>query len=253
MVGSVRSFDIMGSTKPQRWIARPQLAGLRSVLAVCAHPDDESFGLGAIIAGLTQDGTDVSLICLTHGEASTLGGSPDLVDRRKDELEQAVRVLGLRSTQLLDYGDGRLTAVPLSDLVQEVASAIDLTQARALLVFDPEGVSGHDDHRRATAAARCAAEAAGIPVFAWVIPYQVAKQLNFQFGTKFNGRSPDVVDVVLHVDRSRQLEAIARHASQSVDNPVLRHRLDLMRDTEWLMYLDPPDHSAQDEAEDDST
>ena len=41
------------------------------VLAVCAHPDDESFGLGGVIAALVAAGTRVDLICLTGGEAST--------------------------------------------------------------------------------------------------------------------------------------------------------------------------------------
>jgi LmbE family N-acetylglucosaminyl deacetylase len=197
------------------------------VLAVCAHPDDESFGLGAIIAGLTESGTDVTLICLTHGEASTLSGGGDLHDRRKDELERAGRVLGLDSTQLLDYGDGCLPAVPLSDLADRVALAIESTKADALLVFDPEGVTGHADHQRATGAARAAAAAAGVPVLAWVIPSEVAEELNRQFGTEFTGYPSGAADFVLEVDRSCQLRAIEEHASQSLDNPVLRRRLEV--------------------------
>jgi len=43
-----------------------------SVLAVIAHPDDESFGLGAVIDQFTAAGTAVHILCYTHGEASTL-------------------------------------------------------------------------------------------------------------------------------------------------------------------------------------
>ena len=44
-----------------------------SVLAVCAHPDDESFALGALLHHLAAHGAETSVLCFTHGEASTLG------------------------------------------------------------------------------------------------------------------------------------------------------------------------------------
>jgi hypothetical protein len=47
-----------------------------SVLVVVAHPDDESFGLGAILDAFTAAGATVEVLCLTHGEASTLHGAP---------------------------------------------------------------------------------------------------------------------------------------------------------------------------------
>jgi LmbE family N-acetylglucosaminyl deacetylase len=48
------------------------LPAWRSVLAVVAHPEDESFGLGAIVDVFTRSGSGVEVLCLTHGEASTL-------------------------------------------------------------------------------------------------------------------------------------------------------------------------------------
>src|SRR5665811_2085516 len=47
-----------------------------TVLAVVAHPDDESFGLGALLDAFTNAGASVEVLCLTHGEASTLHGTP---------------------------------------------------------------------------------------------------------------------------------------------------------------------------------
>jgi LmbE family N-acetylglucosaminyl deacetylase len=44
-----------------------------SLLAVCAHPDDESFGLGAALAAFTGQHTRAGVLCFTRGEASTLG------------------------------------------------------------------------------------------------------------------------------------------------------------------------------------
>jgi N-acetylglucosamine malate deacetylase 2 len=49
-----------------------------AALAVCAHPDDETFGLGAVLAALVDAGTAVVVLCFTRGEASTLGPPCDL-------------------------------------------------------------------------------------------------------------------------------------------------------------------------------
>ena len=48
-----------------------------SALAVYAHPDDDTFGLGAVLGALVDAGTAVGGLCFTRGEASTLGGRPD--------------------------------------------------------------------------------------------------------------------------------------------------------------------------------
>ena len=47
-----------------------------SVLAVIAHPDDASFGLGAILDTFVFAGAKVEILCLTHGQAWTLEGAP---------------------------------------------------------------------------------------------------------------------------------------------------------------------------------
>jgi N-acetylglucosamine malate deacetylase 2 len=52
------------------------LAGVTSVLAVVAHPDDESFGLGGVVERLTGRGATASVLCFTHGRR------PDVRHRR---------------------------------------------------------------------------------------------------------------------------------------------------------------------------
>ena len=82
-----------------------------AVLAVVAHPDDESFGLGAIIDKMTSAGAAVHVLCYTHGEASTLNqAGADLIRQRARELRQAGAALGVSTVALLDYPDGRLAA-----------------------------------------------------------------------------------------------------------------------------------------------
>ena len=209
--------------------------GARSVLAVVAHPDDESFGLGAVIANLVEHGTAVSVLCFTHGEASTLHGAErDLGTVRARELAEATRTLGVHRVTLLDYRDAALEEVPMGDLVAHVRVEIDAVTPDIVLIFDEEGITRHPDHRRASEAAREAACAAGRRTVAWAMPAQVAEQLNREFGATFAGRPAGDLEELTHVDRERQRRAIACHPSQATDNRVLWRRLDLLGDTEWV-------------------
>src|SRR5215470_8919963 len=114
-----------------------------SVLAVCAHPDDESFGLGAALAAFAVRGTPTAVLCLTHGTASALGTSHgDLHQIRAAELAAATAELGVGDVELLDYPDGALAQQPAELLSGHVQQAAAWANAGLLLVFDEGG-----DHR----------------------------------------------------------------------------------------------------------
>lgn len=212
------------------------LPSAKEVLAICAHPDDESFGLGAILGALSELGTRVRVLCFTHGEASTLGdtGQP-LAEVRAEELNSAAAVLGIDDTKLMAYPDGHLVEVPLDELTQLVEDAIE--NAELLLVFDEDGITGHPDHSQATKAALQAAKRRKLPVLAWALPESIALQLNTEYGTTFVGRSEDRIDITIDTDRELQRAAIACHASQSLHNPILWRRLELLGTREHLRWL----------------
>lgn len=214
------------------------LPELASLLVVCAHPDDESFGLGAVLHAFAAGGTRLAVLCFTRGEASTLRGvDGDLSTIRAGELAAASGHLGVGLVELLGYPDGALAAQPRAELVDHIQKTARDVAADGLLVFDDGGITGHPDHQAATDAAIEAADALDLPVFAWAIPARVASALNDEFGTTFVGRERADCSIVLEVDRAAQLEAIDCHASQSTANPVLRRRLELQQQHEWLRVL----------------
>ncbi len=230
-------------TEQPRYRGRPgPLAGARSVLAVVAHPDDESFGLGAVLSYLTSTGTRCAVLCFTRGEASTLRGAgeipaADLAAVRSAEFAAAARVLGLSGAELLSYPDAGLGLVPLEELAGLVRQAARQVDATHLLAFDADGVTGHPDHARATEAALAVAAELGLPVLGWALPQRVAGQLNAEFGTAFTGHADPVMALRLAVDRHPQRRAIACHHSQSAANPVLWRRLELLGEAEYLRIL----------------
>ncbi len=215
-----------------------ELPRWESVLAVVAHPDDESFGLGAVLDGFARAGATVSVLCLTRGEASTVGTpGPDLSQVRAMELQSAARQLGVASAVLRAYPDGGLAQVEPETLVTEVLREVDARPVQGVLVFDPSGVSGHPDHTAATKAALDAAARRGLPVLGWTIPQSAAEELNDEFGAAFVGHAHHDVDLVVPVDRERQRMASLAHASQAVPTSILWRRLDLVGDVEHLRWL----------------
>lgn len=215
-----------------------ELPKAHSVLAICAHPDDESFGLGAALSYFADSGTSTSVVCFTKGEASTLGvEGDDLGTVRAGELAAAAEELGVANVELLHHPDGALEDESLEDLIAETLGAVERAKPDLLLVFDEGGITGHPDHCRATRVAMEVGQRRGLAVLAWAVADHVAVVLNSEFGAGFVGRAKVDLDFEVKVDRSRQCRAINRHVSQSVDNPVLGRRLEVQGDEECFRWL----------------
>ena len=135
----------------------------KTLLAVLAHPDDESFGLGGTLALYAHRGCDTYLICATGGEAGTvdpehLNGYKDTAELRADELKRAAKILGLKEVFLLGYRDSGMPGsednkhpdAQINHSLDEVAGKIvkyirDL-KPDVVLTFDPIGGYKHPDH-----------------------------------------------------------------------------------------------------------
>jgi len=200
-----------------------------AVLAVVAHPDDESFGLGAIIDRMTSARATVHVLCYTRGEASTLNQTgADLLRQRAHELRQAGTALGVSTVALLDYPDGQLAAVSAGELAAHVTGLAARYHPGGLLVFDDTGVTGH------AAAPPC------LPVLAWALPAGIAGRLRAETGQPFAGQPPERLDFAIGVSRARQRHAALLHASQVSPGSPLWRRLELQGDIEHLRWLVPP-------------
>lgn len=140
------------------------LADASFVLAVVAHPDDETLAMGGLLAGLARRGAEVDVLCLTSGEAAVrhLGVEVEaLADRRERELRTAARRLGVRSVVTARLPDGGLADVPgtaLDAVLRQLEPRPD-AQVVTLWRDDP-----HPDHRAAARAALRAGTTLGTPV-----------------------------------------------------------------------------------------
>jgi LmbE family N-acetylglucosaminyl deacetylase len=67
---------------------------IKRLLICYAHPDDESFGIGSVLAKYVAEGVEVTLICATNGDVGTvapekLAGYASVADLRQAELDCA--------------------------------------------------------------------------------------------------------------------------------------------------------------------
>ena len=139
------------------------------LLAVLAHPDDESLGFGGTLARYAVEGVETYLVTATRGEAGRFGslgksGDPAEVGRvREAELRAAAGVLGIREVSILGYPDGAVDQVASAIAIRAIASHIRRIQPHVIVTFGPEGGYGHPDHiavsQLTTAATVCAADA----------------------------------------------------------------------------------------------
>jgi LmbE family N-acetylglucosaminyl deacetylase len=139
------------------------------LLAVLAHPDDESLGFGGTLARYAAEGVEVYLVTATRGESGRFGalgkgGDPVEVGRtRETELRAAAAVLGVREVSVLSYPDGAVDKVEAGIAVRAIVSHIRRIQPQVIVTFGPDGAYGHPDHiavsQFTTAAAVCAADA----------------------------------------------------------------------------------------------
>jgi len=165
-----------------------------TLLAVLAHPDDETFGPGGTLALYASRGVQVHLLCATRGEVGTvapelMAGHASIGDLRQEELECAAGFLGLSGVHFLGYRDSGMPGSPDNSHPQALAAAPTETVAGAIvewmrrirpqvvITFDPIGGYRHPDHIACHNATVMAFEAAGDPSrFPGSLPaYQPAK------------------------------------------------------------------------------
>jgi LmbE family N-acetylglucosaminyl deacetylase len=158
------------------------------LLAILAHPDDESLGLGGILAKYAAEGVRTHVITATRGERGWFGppdenpGLEALGRVRERELHDATRALGVHELTLLDYIDGEVDQADQAALVRQLAQHIRRIRPHVVVTFDHNGIYGHPDHIAVTRAATAATVAAVDPSFAArgeYAPYSVPKLYYF--------------------------------------------------------------------------
>jgi N-acetylglucosamine malate deacetylase 2 len=117
----------------------------KHILAVFAHPDDESFASGGLFRLAHSLNIKITLVCLTKGEMGNPAGVFDLEKVRSEELHNARAILGIDKLIILDYPDTHLVKTK-KEWKNDILRIIERSEPDVVLTFDPSGITGHPDH-----------------------------------------------------------------------------------------------------------
>jgi LmbE family N-acetylglucosaminyl deacetylase len=135
----------------------------KRLLAVMAHPDDETFGMGGTLAHYARAGVEVDLICATRGEVGEvdperLEGYRSVGELREHELRCAAHELGIKQIYFLGYRDSgmpgspenqhpqALFQAPVEQVAAKIVHFIREIHPQVVVTFDPNGGYMHPDH-----------------------------------------------------------------------------------------------------------
>jgi LmbE family N-acetylglucosaminyl deacetylase len=240
------------------------------LLVVVAHPDDETFGCGSVIADAAAGGAQVIVCCATRGElgevapGQRLEGS--LGDLRVGELRAAGELLGVDEFVLLDFVDsgmtgeasaGTLVGSPFESVVTAVGAVLQGVDPDVVVTLDATGGDGHRDHARigeaTTEAVRRAATGATLYywcllrslLLGWIQGQTEAHESrgHLQLDSFQLGRPDEEITTVIDVGRHRELRrrAIQLHASQRSPYEGMPNDLtDAFLHYDRLIRVDPP-------------
>ncbi len=127
----------------------PDLTG-RTLLAVFAHPDDESIACGGLLTLCAEQGARVILLCATRGDHGGGTLDPDITSAlralRTTELAAAAAVLGIADVQFLDYRDAYLQATNWDLISADIEAVIVRERPDVVVTFGEDGLYWHPDH-----------------------------------------------------------------------------------------------------------
>ncbi len=223
----------------------------KRLLAVWAHPDDESFGPVGTTCLAHDAGWETALITATRGEAGQNAGTlPDgaqIGDLRERELRCAAAQIGIDQLHVWHYPDGGLASLPPNTLLDEIMAVMRAWQPQIVITFGSDGITGHSDHIAVSTATTDAfhrlrdelnADGPQRLLYVTVPPDQ---RIDQRMGTAPpSGPAHVVLDVRAYKDV--KLAALHCHASQRADWEPMLHDRDWLR-TDRFTRAYPPAHA----------
>ena len=126
------------------------------LMAVLAHPDDESLGFGGVLARYADEGVETSLVTATRGQIGRYRGharetlehpgEKALASIREEELRAAAQALGISDVTILDYRDQFLDQADAREAIRQIAAQMRRIRPHVVVTFAPDGAYGHPDH-----------------------------------------------------------------------------------------------------------
>jgi len=229
-----------------------------TLMAVHAHPDDEATSTGGILARYSSEGVRTVLVTCTNGELGDApgGAKPEedhhdtaaVVEARRRELEESVRILGVRHLEMLGFHDSGMAGwesntaphafaqIPVETAAAPLVALIERYRPQVVVTYDDNGFYGHPDHIQAHRITVAALDAAGSDARLYFPQIRRSRLRGFRDNMAAMGVEPPDIDeenfgvpdelIAASVDvrawAAAKRAAVAAHASQSENLFFLR-------------------------------
>ncbi|MBB3114023.1 bacillithiol biosynthesis deacetylase BshB2 [Paenibacillus phyllosphaerae] len=188
----------------------------RKILAVFAHPDDESFICGGTLAKYASQGVEITLVSATRGEMGRRMGNPPYLNReslpaaRELELRQACTCLGIEQLHFFDIRDKMVEFADEESLIARVSALIRDIDPDVVLTFH-ERLGGHPDHCAIGKATTAAHKRTGHRSHLYFITF--GDMMNHP--ERFGYTRKDVIRIDVHAFLEAKLAAFRAHRCQT--------------------------------------
>jgi len=220
-----------------------------TLMAVHAHPDDESSSTGGVLAKYSDEGVRTIVVTCTNGE---FGDGPagikpgenghdttDVALTRLAELREACKHLGVTELELLGYHDSGMPEweyrhskeafcnAPVDEVAARIGRLIERYQPRVVVTYDPDGAYQHPDHVHAAKAAIAAVERTGVPAKLYLIAMRRSDWRKVFEALREAGE--DVPEWEMTEEEERQMaESEARITTEVDISPVFERKRDAL-------------------------
>lgn len=184
---------------------------MERILTVCAHPDDETLGLGGTLKMHAQKGDAIFLLCFSDGQFDR-DNSEKGVNERERQAKKACSILGISDYEFLRYPDQKLDSIPLTDLVKAIERIID--KFRPNILYTHFWGDMNQDHRRVFEASLIAAKPAPKSIINQFICYETPSSTewgNEKFSPNFFVDISDTLD--------KKIDALEQYKNEIEEYP----------------------------------
>jgi LmbE family N-acetylglucosaminyl deacetylase len=221
-----------------------------TLMAVHAHPDDESSSTGGVLATYGDAGVRTVVVTCTNGEFGDAPGGVKpgqdghdeqaVAQQRLAELREACKILGVTDLEPLGYHDsgmpdwdykdrpGAFCNIPVAEVAARIGALMERYRPQVVITYDATGPYQHPDHVHAARAALAAAADTGIPAKIYLTAmrgsdWQKVWQALRDAGIDVPDRRPSDPEIM------RQMAEHERRITTTIDiRPVLARKRDAL-------------------------
>lgn len=169
---------------------------MEKILVLCAHPDDETLGLGGTLSLHSKNGSQIFVLFFTDGETARKKNSKAVLLRKKQAID-ACKILGVKKTKFLDYPDETLDTFSILEISRNIESVI--SEWSPSIVYTHFWGDVNQDHKRIFEATKIATRPKPSSSIKKIICYETPSSTEW-------GRGPETFNPNLFVDVSSMMK-----------------------------------------------